>query len=530
MAIAIATGSTLNGRTPGEAASPGEIGKWECRSENTGASQQGWLPNFRSLLLGKDDGPGAVRRRDGDEEDSASAAGPNQPGADGGHDLRRKPEILSHRPATEAESKRRGAETESAEGSPTLAAPAPNLTEALLSLPIPPRPAVTAQHNESTARVMKSELTFPDSRKSGVADPSSAAADTKPVLAGAVRFNGRISVAPSGSTTAPPAAKGIAAAAMVTAANTSSEKQAQPILTPSQGSSGYATPSVAATQSRHIIVPILPADPNLRHPPQEKGTVSPVASSHAPRMAPSEIPQTQPAVRHTLSTRLQGEGAPRPATARQNQTRGLSGEPLRPSGFPTSATIQPPREPSVVPTGVAPARNLSTPPAAAHSRSSTGDAFAALDAASGPSKPSWIPTTPGRAEGGFHDPALGWVGVRAQWNTDGLHAVVVPASAGAEQTLDNHLAGLEAHLAEKHIPVHSLSVTPPDAQSASQTQSGDSGEGQHRQGQQSTSGEPGRVPREPRTGAPELPATGSSPGGENSQGRNLRGLHISLVA
>ena len=87
---------------------------------------------------------------------------------------------------------------------------------------------------------------------------------------------------------------------------------------------------------------------------------------------------------------------------------------------------------------------------------SPGDAFAALDGEAAPGKPVWTHATPQRAEAGFEDPALGWVGVRADLSGGGVHASLMPGSAQAAQDLGRHMDGLNAFLAEQHTPVDSL--------------------------------------------------------------------------
>jgi len=90
--------------------------------------------------------------------------------------------------------------------------------------------------------------------------------------------------------------------------------------------------------------------------------------------------------------------------------------------------------------------------------SSSREAFSALDAEPGSSGPAWIHVSAQHAEAGFNDPALGWVGVRADLGPGGVHAAIVPGSADAAQALSGHMAGLSAHLTAEHIPVGSLSM------------------------------------------------------------------------
>lgn len=116
---------------------------------------------------------------------------------------------------------------------------------------------------------------------------------------------------------------------------------------------------------------------------------------------------------------------------------------------------------------------------------SARETFAALDAGTSPAALGWIHAASQHAEAGFQDPALGWVGVRADMSGGGIHAAVVPGSADAAQALAGHLAGLTAHLAAQHMEVHSVTVAAPDAVSNGRsadpgTQQGSySGSGRH---------------------------------------------------
>ena len=89
------------------------------------------------------------------------------------------------------------------------------------------------------------------------------------------------------------------------------------------------------------------------------------------------------------------------------------------------------------------------------------ETFAALDAGSGVGTPNWIHADGRRAEAGFQDPALGWVGVRADLSGGSVHAALVPGSTEAAQALSGHLAGLNAYLAEQQTPVATLTMAAP---------------------------------------------------------------------
>ena len=87
--------------------------------------------------------------------------------------------------------------------------------------------------------------------------------------------------------------------------------------------------------------------------------------------------------------------------------------------------------------------SLRTPP-------DPSDAVAALDAGRASPPTTWIHAGARHAEAGFLDPALGWVGVRADAVGNGVHAALVPGSADAAQVLETHMAGLNAFLSEHH--------------------------------------------------------------------------------
>ncbi len=93
------------------------------------------------------------------------------------------------------------------------------------------------------------------------------------------------------------------------------------------------------------------------------------------------------------------------------------------------------------------------------------ETFAALDSGVGAGTavgtPAWIHAGGQRVEAGFQDPALGWVGVRADLNGGSVHAAVVPGSSDAAQALSGHLAGLNTYLAEQHSPVATLTMAAP---------------------------------------------------------------------
>jgi hypothetical protein len=85
--------------------------------------------------------------------------------------------------------------------------------------------------------------------------------------------------------------------------------------------------------------------------------------------------------------------------------------------------------------------------------------FAALDRATPAPPTTWLHAGTHRAEAGYLDPALGWVGVRADAVGSGLHAALMPGSTHAAEVLGSHLAGLNAHLSAHHGPSATVTIT-----------------------------------------------------------------------
>jgi hypothetical protein len=102
--------------------------------------------------------------------------------------------------------------------------------------------------------------------------------------------------------------------------------------------------------------------------------------------------------------------------------------------------------------------------ASTHTASETAlkEPFAALDAEVAPGRTAWIHAGTQRAEAGYQDPDLGWIGVRADATGGGVHAQLVPGSADAALTLGSHMAGLNTYLAEHHTQIETVTVSAPE--------------------------------------------------------------------
>jgi hypothetical protein len=94
------------------------------------------------------------------------------------------------------------------------------------------------------------------------------------------------------------------------------------------------------------------------------------------------------------------------------------------------------------------------------------NALTALDGYSNAPSASWILAGQHRAEAGFQDPVLGWVGIRAEADPSGVHAAVIPVSQDAALSLGTHLEGLHAYLAGQDARVDSVRLLVPEQSNA----------------------------------------------------------------
>ncbi len=154
------------------------------------------------------------------------------------------------------------------------------------------------------------------------------------------------------------------------------------------------------------------------------------------------------------------------------------------------------RDPSGWPQRAGATLSREAPASAGTSVATEQETFAALDTDTNGGAPAWIHTAPHQAEAGFQDPALGWVGVRADVTGGAIHAAVVPGSADAAQALSGHMAGLSAHLAVQHPAVHSVTVAAPEANGAHQ--GAGQGAQQGYQGSRESGGQTAGRPGEPQ--------------------------------
>jgi hypothetical protein len=106
------------------------------------------------------------------------------------------------------------------------------------------------------------------------------------------------------------------------------------------------------------------------------------------------------------------------------------------------------------------------------------ETFARLDAESASQSIHWVQAGAHRAEAGYLDPNLGWVGVRAETSGGAVHAALLPGSPEAAQVLGTHLSGLNAFLAQQHGSHATATIaTPQDGRSGTGAEQGNSAGG-----------------------------------------------------
>lgn len=175
------------------------------------------------------------------------------------------------------------------------------------------------------------------------------------------------------------------------------------------------------------------------------------------------------------------------------------------------------------------------------------ETFAELDAETGPGAPTWTRAGARQAEAGFEDPALGWVGVRAEMSGGGVHASLVPGSNEAAQELGRHMEGLHTYLVEQQTPVESLGLATlngrgndaPGGEGSSQQMNQNmqqgagegTGRGTDQSSQQHTYDDPQARPGPGGTGIDRSAAAESSVRAAGlERATQIGGVHISVVA
>jgi hypothetical protein len=140
------------------------------------------------------------------------------------------------------------------------------------------------------------------------------------------------------------------------------------------------------------------------------------------------------------------------------------------------------------------------------------ETFAALDADVAPGATTWTHASARLAEAGFEDPALGWIGVRAENNGGGVHASLVPGSSAAAQELGSHMEGLNAYMAEHHTPLESLAMAAPEGRGAGHGEEPGSSQGMNQGSNQGSNQGAGQNSQQQAYSEPESISAGLKPG------------------
>ncbi|MGB8098432.1 MAG: hypothetical protein WCF17_14850, partial [Terracidiphilus sp.] len=265
-------------------------------------------------------------------------------------------------------------------------------------------------------------------------------------------------------------------------------------------------------------------------PPAERAaksqTAPVIAPMHAPGATESPAKPSAPAPAATEAPSAEKKAEP---TARfSNASTPAPPAPGQHAATPTPASAQLAASPAHAATLIAPRESASSSGLASTAHA---DTFAALDAEPTAPPATWIHAGPTRAEAGFLDPSLGWVGVRADVAGNTLHASIVPSSAQAAQALGSHLAGLNTYLADHQVAAAPLTMAPPPS---SQSLAGDSGfnpSGQQA-GQQQRDGQPSAASNFDSTSPHAADASSAPPvtGFETAAAPAWSGGHISVIA
>src|SRR5580658_4648893 len=290
-------------------------------------------------------------------------------------------------------------------------------------------------------------------------------------------------------------------------------------------------------------------------------TLAPVSGQEINRVALPGNPAVEQTVSAPIATQIQGD----PAAAKsisasvQNAKRGTRGaEAIGNGTVPVQAPLA-----AASGESTSNLHDLAGGPAIASAAAghdaispspSVHETFAALDSDPAPGAINWTHAGARQAEAGFEDPALGWVGVRADLSGGGVHATLLPGSAEAAQALGQHMDGLNAYMAQQHTPVESLAMGAPEFRDANHGAQHELGQGMNQgtnQGMnqgagQGTDQRQGRNAQTQPWAEPEssstLRATGVSgtasaaslvqPAGQEAAARvqSSTGMHISVVA
>lgn len=260
---------------------------------------------------------------------------------------------------------------------------------------------------------------------------------------------------------------------------------------------------------------------------------APTNSAEAGSVGAMSAPEPKAApigARAPAETRLHSEhGLANPSMARAVHATNPQGSHVMPVPSSLNPNLDPPRGVQAAIDGANSSKLDTAPASPGNTGSGAPDPFAALDAEGRAIAPAWTQAGSRQVEAGFQDPALGWVGVRAQADTTGIHASLVPGTADAAQALGSHLTGLNDYLAQHEAHIQTVTLSAPEGYSA--------GLGAHQGGGQSA----GQGTNQGGYSAPQAhaesgtPSVGTTAGRETAPAGNQPdgmpgGVYISVMA
>jgi trimeric autotransporter adhesin len=201
--------------------------------------------------------------------------------------------------------------------------------------------------------------------------------------------------------------------------------------------------------------------------------------------------QTQATANPASQSSETASGSDRSASINQSMAYGEIAN-LTPSHSPAQTITQ--TAPTGMLTGSATAASINSSPsevtvANTHSGASptpaSANPFDGIDSGAPSQSPGWLRATSHQVEAGYHDPSMGWVEVRANEGTGGVHATLIPATPGAADTLGQHLAGMTNYLNERETPIATLNVASAAVQAGAGNEGHAAGSGSGQQGGQS---------------------------------------------
>ena len=337
-----------------------------------------------------------------------------------------------------------------------------------------------------------------------------------------------------------------------------------PSPSPSQALSETVEPEASGRPSVLSQLPdsqLETAQPHPTHPAALlPAGVVPASASSSPAPAPASSDLIQPAPITAIPDEAQaieskfpattsaGAGSTRTATeASWRSAHGTSSGQSVPQANPLHGAqpgVPAQEAPSVAPVRDSAAMGATTSEGSGLASSTTnsggspGDTFAAIDGGIATGSHTWIHAGAQRAEAGFQDPNLGWIGVRADTSGGGIHAALIPGSADASLALGGHMAGLNTYLADRHTPVDSLTLAEFDSRSAGSGAGRQGSETMHQgAGREDGQGAYSEAQPSSRTGTAAIATAASSEHTPQATGadstydtRKPGGAHISVIA